>query len=74
MSALPMKLPTKELNVPEFFKIYTSISICIKHPYHHLDRMHIKARKVPIDQRLPQLSLRQLAYPLSINSFKKREE
>lgn len=74
MSALPTKTTKRDANVPEFFKIYTPVFIRIKHPYHHLDRMRIKTRKVPIDERLPQLSFRQLARPHYIDCLEKRKK
>ena len=71
MSILPNTTTVKEPNVPEFLKIYAPIFIRIKHPYHHLNRMWIETREVPIDQRLPQLSLRQLAHPCFVDCLEK---
>lgn len=73
MSVLPTETIVKELNIPEFLKTYFSILIRIKHPYHHLDCMGIKAREISIDQRLPQLPLRQLTHPGCIDCLEERE-
>lgn len=74
MSALPTKTIMEERNVPEFLKTYTPILVRIKHPYHHLNRMRIKICEIPIDQCLPQLLLRQLAYPRCIDCLEEREK
>lgn len=74
MSALRAKMTVKEPILPEFLEIDTPIFIRIKHPNHHLNRMRIKTRKITIDQRLPQLSLRQATYAGSVDCLEKREQ
>lgn len=74
MSALRITMTVKEPSIPEFLEINTPIFVRIKHPDHHLNRMRIKTRKVAINQRLPQLSLRQATYAHSIDCLEKREQ
>ncbi len=73
-SALSIETAVEELRVPELLKIYTPIFVRIKHAYHHLDRMRIETREIPIDQRLPQLSLCQPACPRSIDCLEEWEK
>ena len=73
MSAMPTETTMKKLNIPEFLKTYLSILVRVKHPYHHLDCVGIKAREISIDQRLSQLPLCQLTHPGYIDCLEERE-
>ena len=60
--------------IPKLLKINTPTLIHIKHPNHHLHRMPIKTRKIPIHQRFSQFPFRQLPRVAFIHGFEKWEK
>ena len=64
----------ESIDIPKLLKIDTPTLIHIKHPNHHLNRMRIKTRKIPIHKRLPQFPFRQLSCIALIHGFEEREK
>lgn len=64
----------REEHIPKFIKPNRPTLIHIKHPNHHLHRIQVKMRVIPIHQRISEFFLPQLPCPAFVHRFEQGKQ